>query len=179
MVKVDVLIIGAGTAGEYAAGYANQGGRSVAVIEKGPVGGECIFHACIPTKALVHAARARKRSKRVGFFGLEAADPPVDYARVKAHKDAVIAGIGTGRDQRMVNAGIGVFRGEAQFVSVVPVPLDDVGLVAGHRVEVFGTALGHARQDVGVLGDVPPQFLYVGTNHLSCVVNPEQYLAAA
>jgi mercury(II) reductase len=125
MTEVDILIIGVGTAGEYAAGYANQGGRSVAVIERGPVGGECIFHACIPTKTLIHAARARKRLRRVGFFGLATVDPPVDYARVKAHKDAIVAGIGTGRDQRMVSSGIGVFKGEARFVSPHEVSVAD------------------------------------------------------
>ena len=49
MAKVDVLIIGAGTAGEYAAGTARQYTDSIAMIEKGPVGGDCIFYACQAT----------------------------------------------------------------------------------------------------------------------------------
>lgn len=57
MANVDVLIIGAGTAGEYAAGTAKQYTDSIAMIEKGPIGGDCIFHACIPTKALVNVMR--------------------------------------------------------------------------------------------------------------------------
>ena len=63
MTNLDMLIVGAGTAGEYSAGTARQFTNSVGMIEKGPVGGECIFHACIPTKALVHAARTYKRMK--------------------------------------------------------------------------------------------------------------------
>ncbi len=68
MVNLDVLVIGAGTAGEYAAGTAKQSVDSVGLIEKGPVGGDCIFHACIPTKALVHAARTYQKMKRADFF---------------------------------------------------------------------------------------------------------------
>jgi len=53
MAEVDILIIGVGTAGEYAAGTAKQYTDSIAIVEKEPVGGDCIFHACIPTKALL------------------------------------------------------------------------------------------------------------------------------
>ena len=45
MVNLDVLVIGAGTAGEYAAGTAVQSADPIGMIEKGPVGGDCIFHA--------------------------------------------------------------------------------------------------------------------------------------
>ena len=45
MVNLDVLVIGAGTAGEYAAGTAVQSADPIGMIEKGPVVGDCIFHA--------------------------------------------------------------------------------------------------------------------------------------
>jgi len=50
MVKLDVLIIGVGTAGEDAAGAFLAKGRSTGLVERGRPGGDCIFHACIPTK---------------------------------------------------------------------------------------------------------------------------------
>ena len=54
--KVDILIIGSGAAGEYGAGTALQYTKSVGLVGKGQVGGDCIFNACMPTKAMVQAA---------------------------------------------------------------------------------------------------------------------------
>ncbi len=64
MVKLDVLIIGVGTAGEDAAGALLAKGRSTGLVERGCPGGDCIFHACIPTKSLVTEARLYKKMRR-------------------------------------------------------------------------------------------------------------------
>ncbi|MFC1848279.1 dihydrolipoyl dehydrogenase family protein [Chloroflexota bacterium] len=125
MINVDILIIGAGTAGEYAAGTAKQYADSVGMIEKGPVGGDCIFHACIPTKAMVHAARAYKRMKNADFFGLPALDRLADYSAVKASKDRIIGGIGAGRDKRWIDRGVKLFSGNARFISPHEVAVAD------------------------------------------------------
>ncbi len=124
MVNLDILIIGAGTAGEYAAGTAKQSFDSVGMIEKGPVGGDCIFHACIPTKALVHAARTYKKMKSADFYGLPAIDNTINYKEVKAFKDRIIRGIGTGRDERWIKSGIKLFKGNARFISPHPRQLE-------------------------------------------------------
>jgi pyruvate/2-oxoglutarate dehydrogenase complex dihydrolipoamide dehydrogenase (E3) component len=58
---LDVLVIGAGTAGEYAAEAAKKNTDSVGIAEKVEAGGDCIFHACIPTKSLGYAARTYRR----------------------------------------------------------------------------------------------------------------------
>ncbi len=139
MVNVDMLIIGAGTAGEYAAGTAKQSVESVGMIEKGPVGGDCIFHACIPTKALVHAARAYKKMRRADFYGLPALDKTADYKEVKAFKDRIIAGIGTGRDERWIKAGIKLFRGDGRFVSPHEVAVGDEVIKADKIIIVTGS----------------------------------------
>lgn len=125
MVNLDVLIIGAGTAGEYAAGTAKQSVDSVGLIEKGPVGGDCIFHACIPTKAMVHAARTYKKMRSAGFYGLPTLDKNASYRDVKAFKDRIVAGIATGRDERWVKSGIRLFKGNARFISAHEVAVAD------------------------------------------------------
>ena len=125
MVNLDVLIIGAGTAGEYAAGTAKQSVDAVGMIEKGPVGGDCIFHACIPTKAMVHAARTYKKMRSADFYGLPKMDKAADYTQVKAFKDRIISGIGTGRDERWVKSGVRLFRGKARFLSPHEVAVAD------------------------------------------------------
>ena len=139
MTKVDVLIIGAGTAGEYAAGTAKQYADSIAMIEKGPVGGDCIFHACIPTKALVHAARAYKKLKTADFFGLPTLSNAAEYKKVKAFKDRIISGIATGRDERWTRQGIQLFRGQASFLSPSEVKVADEVIKADRIILTTGS----------------------------------------
>jgi len=133
MVNSDVLIIGAGTAGEYAAGTAKQSVDSVGMIEKGPVGGDCIFHACIPTKAMVHAARTYKKMRSADFYGLPTLDKAANYENVKAFKDRIITGIGTGRDERWVKSGVRLFRGNARFISSHEIAVADE-VVRAHKI---------------------------------------------
>jgi pyruvate/2-oxoglutarate dehydrogenase complex dihydrolipoamide dehydrogenase (E3) component len=55
--------------------------------------------------------------KRADFFGLPPLDKDADYSKVKAFKDRVIEGIGTGRDKRWMDRGVQLFRGNARFIS--------------------------------------------------------------
>ena len=125
MVHLDVLVIGGGTAGEYAAGYSMGDGRSVGLAERTAVGGSCIFNACIPTKALVHAARTYRKLKHADFYGLPTVTEAAQYHRVKAFKDGIVERIATGRDKRWVNRGVQVFKGVARFQSAREVVVGD------------------------------------------------------
>ena len=139
MVNLDILIIGAGTAGEYAAGTASQKVDLVGMIEKGPVGGECIFHACIPTKALVHAARTYKKMKSADFYGLPTLDKAVNYKSVKLFKDQIVSSIGTGRDERWIKSGIKLFKGNARFISPHEVSVADEVIRADKIIVTTGS----------------------------------------
>jgi len=70
-----VVVLGAGSAGEYVAGELADAGRTVALIEKLRVGGECPFVSCVPSKAMLRSAQARDDARRLVELGGSAVPP--------------------------------------------------------------------------------------------------------
>ncbi len=85
--EFDAIVIGAGPAGEVAAGRLADGGAEVALVEKHLVGGECSFYACMPSKALLRPAELLAEVRRVP--GIPVGDA-LDVERVLARRDEVI-----------------------------------------------------------------------------------------
>ena len=92
MDRFDFVIIGAGAAGEAAANAALERGKTVAVVERELFGGSCSFWACIPSKALLHAAAEhrcgtypwqRASDRRDYMINREGRDWPDDSGHVK------------------------------------------------------------------------------------------------
>lgn len=78
--EFDVVILGAGTGGYYAAFRARQLGLNVAVVEKDKVGGVCLHRGCVPTKAFLKSAHFFEDVKKAGEFGVETAgDVTLNY----------------------------------------------------------------------------------------------------
>lgn len=72
----DLIVIGGGAAGFVSSKLARGFGKSVAMVEKGKLGGECTNYGCIPSKSLIRAARAAYELKSLNKFGLRLDVPP-------------------------------------------------------------------------------------------------------
>ncbi len=125
ILKTDICVIGAGSAGLTVAAGASQLGASTVLIEAGQMGGDCLNTGCVPSKALLAAAHAAVAHRRAGDFGLEAAPPRVDFPAVMAHVRRVIAEIEPNDSQaRFTGLGVKVIRAEARFTGPGEVTAD-------------------------------------------------------
>src|SRR5581483_1569567 len=79
----DLIIIGAGSGGLTAAGFAAQLGARVALIEKHRVGGDCTWTGCVPSKALLKAAKIAHEARVASHYGIIADAPKTDMAKVR------------------------------------------------------------------------------------------------
>ncbi len=142
----DLIVIGGGAAGLVTASGAAQLGAKVALIEKEKLGGECLWTGCVPSKALIHAARTKRKIDLSEKMGFETGAVRVDFSKVMAHvHDTVMAIEPHDNPERFRKMGIRVVKGHAAF--------------SGHdRVEVNGETLIGSRFCIatGAGAAVPP-----------------------
>jgi dihydrolipoamide dehydrogenase len=115
-IQTEVLVLGGGPGGYTAAFRASDLGKSVVLVERWPtLGGVCLNVGCIPSKALLHAAKVIAETKEMTGAGLDFAPPDVDVDRLRGWKDGVtkklttgLAGLARRRKVTVVN-GVGRF----------------------------------------------------------------------
>lgn len=128
--NVDLLVIGGGKAGKSLAMDLAAAGQSVAMVERGMIGGTCINVACIPTKTLVNSARLLKTMRRAAEFGITGAgSPAVDVDLLRHRKEDVVGTMVAGQRKSFLASGMDLVIGEAKFIGdrTVEVVLDDGG----------------------------------------------------
>jgi pyruvate/2-oxoglutarate dehydrogenase complex dihydrolipoamide dehydrogenase (E3) component len=136
----DLIVIGAGAAGLTAAGGAARLGLHVALIERDRMGGECLNTGCVPSKALIAAARRAHLMRSAPAVGLAAVAPDIDFARVRAHVRAAIAAIAPHDSaERFQSWGVDVIHGQARFLDGRSVEVDGNRLVAPRFVVAVGS----------------------------------------
>ncbi len=113
-----VVVIGAGPGGYTAAFRAADLGLEVTLIERyESLGGVCLNVGCIPSKALLHAARVITETQEMAAHGLKFGTPQIDLAALRAWKDNVVGRLTGGLVQLARQRKVKVIRGVAQFES--------------------------------------------------------------
>jgi pyruvate/2-oxoglutarate dehydrogenase complex dihydrolipoamide dehydrogenase (E3) component len=116
--RVDLCVIGAGAGGLSVAAAAAQLGVSVALVEKHKMGGDCLNYGCVPSKALLAAARRAHLMRTAVPFGIRPVEPSIDPAAVCDHVQGAIAAI-TPNDsvERFAGLGVKVMRANGHFIT--------------------------------------------------------------
>jgi len=112
----DLCVIGAGSGGLSVAAAAAAFGVPVVLIEKGRMGGECLNTGCVPSKAMIAAARRGEIYRSSAPFGIKPVRPGIEFDHVNDHVHQVIASIAPNDSkERFTGLGVRVIQGEARF----------------------------------------------------------------
>jgi pyruvate/2-oxoglutarate dehydrogenase complex dihydrolipoamide dehydrogenase (E3) component len=133
MDRFDLVVIGAGAAGEAAAHYARSAGASVAIVDRALFGGSCPFWACMPSKALLHAAAVHHAG---GDYPWSKASDFRDYMINRTNTDEPDDG---GHVKSLEGAGAAVIRGSASLDGPGRVRVGDRQLEAGAVILAIGS----------------------------------------
>jgi dihydrolipoamide dehydrogenase len=114
---VDLLVLGAGVGGYTAAFRAADLGLKVTLIERWPMlGGVCLNVGCIPSKALLHAAKVIEDAADMGGAGIVFAPPQIDRDRLRAWKNRVVTRLTNGLALLAKQRKVDVIQGEGKFI---------------------------------------------------------------
>ena len=130
MPDFDVIVIGAGPAGEVLAGRTAAAGLSTAIVEERLVGGECGFYACMPSKALLHPGEILDETRRVPG-AREATVGQLAVQAVLDHRDSLISDLDDSNQVPWLKDNdISLYRGHGRIAGKQRVAVGDNTLVA-------------------------------------------------
>jgi pyruvate/2-oxoglutarate dehydrogenase complex dihydrolipoamide dehydrogenase (E3) component len=175
--KGRIVVIGSGAAGSAAARSLAGAGWSVTVAEEGKAGGTCLWHGCMPKKALYTSAKAARAVRNAEQFGVVCAEPAVDWQGVLAwkwHAQETYAG-----DQEgiLADRGVALVRGSAVFTSPSSVAIGDETLGFDHAVIATGSVPVLPPVDGVELADTSDDALGYATPPESIVIVGGGYIA--
>jgi dihydrolipoamide dehydrogenase len=137
--EFDLVILGAGSGGYACALRAAELGLSVALVEKGKLGGTCLHVGCIPTKALLHAAEVADSTRESEQFGINATLEGIDMGGVNKYKDGVVSRLYKGLTGLVNGRGITVVEGDGRLVAPNAVEVNGTRYVGRHVVLASGS----------------------------------------
>jgi pyruvate/2-oxoglutarate dehydrogenase complex dihydrolipoamide dehydrogenase (E3) component len=180
--RYNLVVIGAGTAGLVAAAGAAGLGARVALIERELLGGDCLNVGCVPSKALIRAARAAAQVRDAGQFGIRV--PPgvqVDFPAVMERMRRLRAGISPHDSAaRFRGLGVDVYLGQGAFTGANAVEVG--GKTLHFRRAVIATGARAERPPIPGLAEagfltnetvftrtaLPPRLAVIGAGPIGC-----------
>jgi pyruvate/2-oxoglutarate dehydrogenase complex dihydrolipoamide dehydrogenase (E3) component len=180
--RYHLVVVGAGTAGLVAAAGAAGLGARVALVERHLMGGDCLNVGCVPSKALLRAARAWADVRGAGDFGIRVPDGArVDFGQVMARMRRLRASISPNDSAARFRAlGVDVFLGDGRFIGRDTLEVD--GAVLRFRRALVATGARPAapaipglvetgyltNETVFDLTALPPRLAVVGAGPIGC-----------
>jgi len=143
MKSYDIIVIGAGSGGLVAATTAHRKGLKTALIEKNKIGGECTHYGCVPSKALINAAKAYHSLHKMKKLGIQIDTPKPDFAKIMEQVDEIVQGIYAHETPDVFEKqGIDVFvnNSGAQFIDERTISIGDETLVGKNFVISTGSS---------------------------------------
>ncbi len=181
MIKTDICIIGAGSAGLSIAAGAVQMGADTVLVEAGKMGGDCLNYGCVPSKALLTAGKAAHVWKKAKDFGVHYEAPEVNFKAVHDHVKDVIAGIEPHDSvERFESLGVKVIQARGEFLDAKTLKAGDQTIQARRFVIATGSRamvppiVGIddvpylTNESVFDLTDLPKQLIIVGGGPIGC-----------
>ncbi|MFA5145235.1 MAG: dihydrolipoyl dehydrogenase [Candidatus Omnitrophota bacterium] len=174
----DLSIIGSGWAGLNAAIRANKSGLKVCLIERAHIGGACLNLGCIPTKTLIHSAKVYALARKSQKFGLEAAEPKINFIKVQERKDAVIRQLRQGA-QGMLK-GVDFLNTEARILSNQEIEADgriiktkNIIIATGSKPAELAAVQFNSKDivssdDILNIKEIPDSLLIIGGGVIGC-----------
>lgn len=177
----NLVVIGAGTAGLVTAAGAAGLGAKVALIERGLMGGDCLNVGCVPSKALISAARQAASIRDAGHYGIQSTSPNVEFAEVMQRMRRLRASISPHDSaKRFSELGIDVFFGQGTFTSSNTVVVGDQTLHFKKAVIATGARAAElpipGLKDTGYLThetlfsltELPKRLIVIGGGPIGC-----------
>jgi len=179
----DVIVIGGGPAGVTAALRARELGASVALVERGHLGGTCTNDGCVPTRVLARAARLRRDAEQFSNYGLEGNPPDVNFSDLMANVQRTVYAMHEKKQiaANLEQAGVMLYNqaGQAHFIDPHTIELEAGTTLEGKTFILC--AGGHARKfpfpgdefalthsDVWSMRELPESLAIVGGAATGC-----------
>ncbi|HHW79855.1 MAG TPA: dihydrolipoyl dehydrogenase [Acholeplasmataceae bacterium] len=140
MKNYDIVVLGGGPGGYVAAIRAAQLGKKVAVVEKEVIGGICLNHGCIPTKALLKSSKTYDTLLNANKYGLKVDKSAITYdiKDIIARKDGVVKQLTGGVSFLLKKNKVDVFNGYGEAISPTEVKVNDETLKAKNLIIATG-----------------------------------------